>query len=75
MTDHPQALPPFVVHRILALMERRKLTRRHLAKRAGVSDGTVRRVLEGCDVKLSTLTAIASACGVEVVTLLQADAA
>ena len=59
-----------IVHRLAAAMREKRLTRRHLALRAGLSDGTVRRVLNGHDMRLSTLIAIARVVGLDPASLL-----
>jgi DNA-binding phage protein len=60
------ATPPGIPSAILAARKAQGLTWYALAKRAGVpNQGTIRDIEQGKDVKLSNLTAVAQALGLE----------
>lgn len=61
-----------VADRIELEMVRQSISQRRLAELAGVSEGTIRRILDGKDTRLSTLEAIATVLGVGVEDLVRA---
>ena len=60
MTERQQVVPAWVGRRIIREREKRKLSMRQLAAKAGVSASTVMRAELGCDIALSTAFARAS---------------
>ena len=69
MTDH-EPLTFLAATRIEQALHRQHLTQRHLAALSGVSEGTIRRVLDGQNVQLATLEKIATALKLEVAQLI-----
>lgn len=65
----PSAIGRIVAGRVSALMVQRNLSMRHLAKRSGVSEGTIRRVLDGENVGVETLAQLAEGLRVDVAEL------
>ena len=74
MTEQ-QRLALIVAERIGDVMYACRMTKRGLAIRAGVDERTIRKLLNGDDVKLSTLEKVATALHTEVAALLQRPAA
>lgn len=74
MTDQ-QRLRDLAAHRIGHAMRMLGMSRRGLAIRAEVDERTIRKLLNGEDVKLSTLEKVAAALHTEVAALLQRPAA
>jgi DNA-binding phage protein len=64
-----------VALRIGAEMRRRRMTCRHLAKRAGVDDRTVRNLLAGKNARLDTLERVSEALGLHLAALVTRTAA
>ena len=74
--EHPQQLVTArIAGRIQIAMTRRRLTLHQLAVRSGVAEGTIRRILEGHDTRITTLQAVASELGLTIASLTDEKAA